>query len=204
MKQYPKITHQFDVHKYLYCFDKLDGSNIRAEWSKKRGFYKFGTKKRLLDESDPLFGEAKQLIIDKYQDDMAMVFKENRIRRSVCFFEFLGENSFAGLHSKDDKHDVVLFDVTFHPRGLIEPRDFIRKFGHLHIPKLLHQGKINATFINSVRNGTLPNMTFEGVICKGKYVSPGLPQMFKIKNQKWVDKVKERYYNNKKLLDEIL
>ena len=204
MKQYPKITYDINTKMYLYVFDKLDGSNIRAEWSKKRGFYKFGTRKRLMDETDPLFGKAKNLIINKYQDDLEMVFKENRVRRSVCFFEFLGKKSFAGLHSKDDEHDVILFDVTFHPSGLIEPKDFIRKFGHLDIPKVLHKGTINNIFVNSVKNGTLPGMTYEGVICKGKYISPGLPLMFKIKNKEWVDKVKERYYNNRDILKEIL
>ena len=34
-------------------------------------------------------------------------------------------------------------------------------------------------------------MTFEGVVCKGKYISPGLPLMFKIKNIEWIKKVRE-------------
>ena len=46
MKHYPKIEY---YNKGLYGrdiigFDKLDGSNIRCEWSRKRGWYKFGTK----------------------------------------------------------------------------------------------------------------------------------------------------------------
>ncbi len=33
-------------------------------------------------------------------------------------------------------------------------------------------------------------MTFEGVVCKGKNVSPGLPLMFKVKNHAWYAKVR--------------
>lgn len=37
MKQYPSITTKFSKAKTI-AFDKLDGSNIRAEWSDKKGF----------------------------------------------------------------------------------------------------------------------------------------------------------------------
>jgi len=44
MKSYPSIPGKHTNGIPLTVFDKLDGSNIRAEWSKKRGFYKFGTR----------------------------------------------------------------------------------------------------------------------------------------------------------------
>lgn len=52
MKQYPSINGQISYEFPVYVWDKLDGSNIRAEWSKKNGFYKFGTRERLLDSTD--------------------------------------------------------------------------------------------------------------------------------------------------------
>ena len=50
MKQYPSISGKL-VNTKIYAFDKLDGSNIRGTWSKKRGFYKFGTRTQMLDEN---------------------------------------------------------------------------------------------------------------------------------------------------------
>lgn len=45
MITYPSLDYYFDYPEiYIYAFDKLDGSNIRFEWSRKRGFYKFGTR----------------------------------------------------------------------------------------------------------------------------------------------------------------
>jgi hypothetical protein len=43
MKTYPSISRDI-VGQPIYAFDKLDGSNIRAEWSKKNGFHKFGSR----------------------------------------------------------------------------------------------------------------------------------------------------------------
>lgn len=48
MKAYPSITTKIDFSKSFHLFDKLDGSNIRAEWSPKKGFYKFGSRTQLL------------------------------------------------------------------------------------------------------------------------------------------------------------
>ena len=46
MKQYPSIPGLKELEKLkgrkIYVFDKIDGSNIRAEWNPKKGFYKFG------------------------------------------------------------------------------------------------------------------------------------------------------------------
>ena len=46
MKQYPKIDYhdQGRFNENCVAFLKIDGSNLRFEWSKKREFYKFGTK----------------------------------------------------------------------------------------------------------------------------------------------------------------
>lgn len=46
MKQYPHIEYaNKNLGDKIWAFNKYDGSNIRLEWSQKRGFYKFGTKK---------------------------------------------------------------------------------------------------------------------------------------------------------------
>jgi hypothetical protein len=174
-----------------YVFDKLDGSQIRAEWSRKQGFYKFGTRKRLLGEDDPLLGEARGLFSDKYADDLGRVFVKQRWDKAVVFCEFWGERSFAGSHWPEP-HTVTLFDVAFMKKGLLSPKDFLKLFGHLDIAKLLHRGNVNEEFMEQVRRGTLEGMTFEGVVCKGtEFLTPGRPLMFKVKNLFWIDKLKE-------------
>lgn len=57
MKQYPSIDHVIRSGKF-YLFDKHDGSNIRAERSKKQSFYKFGIRTRLLDPNELPFAKA--------------------------------------------------------------------------------------------------------------------------------------------------
>lgn len=61
MKTYPSIprsTGQSFQEYDAYVFDKLDGSNLRFEWSRKKGWVKYGTRRRLFDTTDPVFGEA--------------------------------------------------------------------------------------------------------------------------------------------------
>lgn len=48
MKAYPSISTQVDFSLPYWIFDKIDGSNLRAEFSSKRGFYKFGSRTQLL------------------------------------------------------------------------------------------------------------------------------------------------------------
>lgn len=50
MKSYPSISKNPLLNKEVYLFDKLDGSNIRAEWGSKQGFHKFGSLTKLIDE----------------------------------------------------------------------------------------------------------------------------------------------------------
>jgi len=47
-------------------------------------------------------------------------------------------------------------------------------------------------------------MTFEGVVCKGKHVSPGYPLMFKIKNIDWIKKLKEECGDDEEKFKELL
>lgn len=57
MKWYPKMFGLYSDDdapwgQHCIAFDKLDGSNLRFEWNKKQGWYKFGTRNRMFDRSD--------------------------------------------------------------------------------------------------------------------------------------------------------
>jgi hypothetical protein len=203
MKEYPSISPDVVDHP-IYAFDKLDGSNIRAEWSRKRGFYKFGKRAGLVDETDPLLGEAKSLVQSLYEDALSRIFREQRWQTAVGFFEYGGANSFAGNHA-DEPHEVVLFDVAADKRGILDPRDFLKLFeGQVKTTPLLYRGNPNATFIESVRSRRLEGMTFEGVVCKGPWVSPGRPLMFKVKSREWIEAVKTKFSSQPELLATLL
>lgn len=202
MKQYPTIDRP-PQNVPVYAFDKLDGSNIRAEWTRKRGFWKFGARRRLVGEDDALLGKAQALVLGKYADDLANIFRAQRWQKAIAFFEYHGPRSFAGNHHPEDTHTVTLFDVAGDKKGLMEPRMFLKFFGDLDIAPLLYHGNANSDLVAQVRDGSLEGMSFEGVVCKGQYVSPGLPLMFKLKNQAWLDRLRAECGDDEALFNQL-
>lgn len=203
MKEYPSIARQIDRGLDIYAFDKLDGSNIRVEWSRKAGFYKYGSRTCLMDAKHPELGQAVGLIESKYAQPLADIFRKERWDHVVAFFEFFGQSSFAGQHKQDEPHDVVLIDLAENKKGIMPPNLFVKTFGHLHIPAVLYTGRAGVQFEQSVRDGTLPGMTFEGVVCKGVRKARHLT-MFKIKNQAWINRLREFCAGDEKLFQRLL
>lgn len=192
MKSYPTITKtRISPNNHIFAFDKLDGSNIRAEWCKKsKTFIKFGSRTQLIDKSSPILGTAINLILEKYSEELNKKFIDAKWQKAICFFEFFGQNSFAGQHVVSDEKKVVLFDING-PQGLLYPSEFLRMTKYLDIAPLIYEGQFSEEFIQSVENGTLSNMTFEGIVAKSNIGSPGLPWMTKVKNKAWLIKLKE-------------
>ena len=190
MKTYPSIPKipirkSTSVDQPVYVFDKLDGSNIRVEWSKKKGFHKFGTRKRLLDPNDEMLGKACTLI----DENLADVFIKQQWQDITAYFEYHGKNSFAGRHNPNDEHRLTLIDVNVYKRGFVSPKDFYKMFRGFDVAELLYHGIIDQPFINVVENGELEGMTFEGVVCK--YSQKKVHKMFKLKNRAWLKKLRE-------------
>lgn len=201
MKTYPTISKHIYTDQPVYVFDKLDGSNIRAEWNCKEGFYKFGSRKRLLGEDERPLGLSIQLINDLYSQEINQRLKNEKIDRAICFFEFFGENSFAGFHDNNDNFDIVLFDVSIHKKGFLSPKNFINFTKGLKTPTLIYHGNITDDFIKNVKNSNCPNMTYEGVVCKF-YKKKNL-EMFKIKSYAWLNQLKQKCGNDEKLYEQL-
>jgi hypothetical protein len=205
MKSYPSIDGPAKApQKPCYGFVKYDGSNIRAEWSKKRGWYKFGTRKCMIDETDIIFGRACTLFKDKYGDSLETVFKSEKLFRGiqsvVAFFEFFGEKSFAGMHfPEEQKWDVVLFDLSLHKKGMIGPKEFLDSVGHLPVAEMIFEGNLGEELIQSVRSETLnceskyeiKTEVPEGIICKGE--NGRNLWMAKIKTERYREELRKRY-----------
>src|SRR5579885_1192861 len=204
MKYYPSITKEVRQDIYIYAFDKLDGSNIRAEWNKKRGLYKFGTRNQLIDEKTMPFGRAIPLLQEKYSEDLGMVFHEQGWKDAICFFEYWGPSSFAGNHNFEEKMDITLFDVNPYKEGIMPPTEFIKLFGHLDIPRVCYEGHVTTDLFDKVKQSTLPGMTFEGVVCKGANdKSTKMPIMFKIKSHAWLNRLREFCKGDESLFERL-
>lgn len=195
MKSYPSIPYwnKGIFGDPVWGFDKLDGTNLRVEWSKKRSFYKFGTKSQLIDENHEQFGEAVKIFLHKYGETLPAVFAKHYrgVDSFVLFCEYLGENSFAGNHEPLDVKDVVLFDVNQYKRGFITPREFMDNFQTLGIPEVVYQGNYNRELIERVRSGDF-NVK-EGIVCKGVRRAKSKQDqiwMAKIKTNAWLEKLK--------------
>lgn len=198
MKAYPSISK--DIQNVdIIAFDKYDGSNIRAEWNKKKGFYKFGSRTRLVGADEKPLGESISLIQEKYGSSVDKRFKDQKIESAICFFEFYGENSSFGSH-KEERHEVTLIDVSVFKKGFLPPKEFLKLFEDIDCAKVLYEGKADAEFISSVRDGLLDGMGPEGVVCKGPLDrKTGLPLMFKVKRQDWYDRLKMHCGQDEKL-----
>lgn len=202
MKSYPSIPTTIRHDLPVHAFDKLDGSQIRAEWTAKKGFIAFGTRTRTLDPTHPWLGEAIGLARAKYEADVTRALAARQIKQAVLFLEFLGPRSFAGRHV-EEPHDVVLIDLAPFGRGFVLPDEFLDLFGHLHTARLLHKGPITPEFVAAVRAGQLPGVTFEGVVCKSTALERQRPVLFKIKARAWLDRLRDLCAGDEALYREL-
>ncbi len=207
MKEYPSIesVKYAPLGEHCLAFRKYDGSNLRVEWSKKSGWHKWGTRRRLFDHTDPDFGEAIGIFEKKYADDLVKVITDNKLFRSVnsviVFMEFLGPNSFSGLHDpkvlagaginveSNGPKDVVVFDINLHKKGFLGPRNFVKTFEHLDVAEVMYDGPLTEKFISDVREGRYP--VREGVVCKGG--DGHKLWMCKIKTNAYIQELKDRF-----------
>jgi hypothetical protein len=182
----------------VIAFDKLDGSNIRVEWSKKRAFYKYGTRTQMLDKTNPTFGPAIDIFEEKYFDKLHQFFSSEKEYRNLqtilAYFEYVGPNSFAGLHDPNDKMDLVLIDIWKHGKGWVEPRNFVKQYSKFGIPEIIYEGNLNQEFIQNIKNDIYGLK--EGVVAKGIQETKRVDRkvwMVKIKANHWYERLKDKY-----------
>ncbi len=211
MKDYRSIPGPSKAPQ-LFCtaFHKYDGRNVRVEWSKKNGWHKFGSRRRLFDAADEEYGPVIGEFGKEFHEGLEKVFRDNKVfrdtKKAVAFFEWFGWKSFAGFLEEGDTMELRLIDVNIHKKGMLPPSPFIKHFGHLPIAEVVYKGNFNKQFIRDVQEGKYP--VREGVVAKG--INPKKKDnhnlwMAKVKTNWWVQELRRRaaeHIEMKKLLAE--
>lgn len=200
---YPKIPDSKNCPlKQCIAFEKYDGTNLHWVWEVELGWYAFGTRRDRFDLDDrgiaefnaahPGLEEAPIIFRKDFADTLENIFRNHpqyNCPEITVFTEFLGANSFAGMHKKDDPKQLILFDVQTE-RGIIKPEQFIRDFSEVNIARVVYRGKFTGKFSDDVRNGKYG--VAEGVVCKGGNGVDDL-WMVKIKTYAYMKKLQEAF-----------
>lgn len=201
MIQYPSILGPNKAPQ-LPCiaFRKYDGSNLRFEWKRKNGWYKFGSRRQMIDASHDQFGEGVNMFLKNLGpvvEKIVLGEKHYRsIERMTAFAEYFGEKSFAGNHVADDPKRLILIDLHIHKYGFISPREFVNLFDSttMDVAEVVYEGNLNDTFVQEVRTSTRTTglCLEEGVVCKGGSNSRDAWSA-KVKTQEYLEKLKANF-----------
>lgn len=203
MKAYHSIEKNYQdyIGQFAFGFNKIDGSNFRAEWNRKlskksrftNGFAKFGTRNEMIKNASNPFCEAIDIFKEYFSESLDKIFIDNKTFRGIdtitVYLEFFGKSSFAGQHSWDEQHYLSLFDVFMYKKDFVKPSDFLDIFGHLGTPHIVYQGILDESIIKDIVSniyGLPEGVVFKGVIDKKVW-------MTKVKTQQWLDKVRTLY-----------
>jgi len=115
---------------------------------------------------------------DRYKDTSITVFTE-----------YLGPNSFAGVHRAHDPKQLVLIDVCF-GSTILPAEQFITDFKDCNMARVVYKGKLTGKFIQEIRDNKYG--VNEGVVCKGTGAD-GNVWMVKIKTNAYKQKLIETF-----------
>jgi hypothetical protein len=197
----------------IWAFNKLDGQNFCVKYvPKRKEFGPFGSRKRLVDETDDQFGNTVKFFKKStIPNELIKLVKENsgkggvfnNIQEITFFFEWWGEHSFAGVHDSNDEMHLTLIDVKLKKKGYIEPKPFYQIFGNnqnIEIPELIYRGHLFREFITDIWNNdwTKDNAKYptvkEGVVCKrSTQLSGQRMPIVKFKTKWWITELHMKY-----------
>jgi hypothetical protein len=205
MLHYPKIPGSRNAPAVrCLAFEKYDGTNLHWEWDRDIGWHSSGPRRnefnltdggieRFLQEHGHL-QQSVEVFWATLAEGIERIFRENPTYREFqslkVFTEFLGPNSFAGLHHEADPKELRLFDVWAEPLGMIGPKQFVADFGHLHTARVVYEGKLTGKFAEDVRRGKYG--VNEGVVCKGGTGGADV-WMAKIKTYAYMERLKKAF-----------
>ena len=216
MKHYdsiPRIQDDGTLNgEVVWGYNKLDGQNFAATYNcRKKTWGPYGSRTVTVDENSEQFGPVvKYFNASGYKEKLANRVKEfsgkgqvfNGIDEITFFFEWYGENSFAGKHQEGDEMHLALIDVFLKKKGYIEPKEYetiFRPTG-VEMPFLLYVGTLNAEEIAFVQNedwtehpDDFPQVK-EGVVFKRSTLLKGQRRpSVKVKTKWWLNKLHSMY-----------
>src|SRR3954447_15838286 len=113
MLHYPKIPGSRNAPEgRCIAFEKYDGTNLHWEWDRDFGWHSFGTRRdefnlteegiELFRQAHPNLGRCVEVFRASLAEGIDRVLREHPgygdVQGVKVFTEFLGPNSFAGLH----------------------------------------------------------------------------------------------------------
>ena len=216
MKHYDSIPRIQDdgtlKGEMVWGYNKLDGQNFCATYNcRKKTWGPYGSRTVTVDENSEQFGPVVKFFnASGYKEKLADTIKEHSAKKGVFngieeitfFFEWYGENSFAGKHQEGDEMHLALIDVFLKKKGYMEPRDFewIFRNTSIEMPELICKGPLDNEIISIIQNNDwtqpdaeLPNVK-EGVVFKRSTMMKGQRRpSVKVKTRWWLEKLHSMY-----------
>jgi hypothetical protein len=186
------------------AFEKLDGTNLHWDWDRTFGWHRFGTRRdqyELTPAGVEAFAARHAHLADApavFERTLAGPLADVLRGRPEyagfdavrAFTEFVGPNSFAGLHRAGEPKRTVLIDVWPEGYGFVGPAAFVEHFGHLPTPRVVYRGPFTGRFADDVRAGRYG--VAEGVVCKGGTGGPEV-WMAKVKTDAYMRRLKAAF-----------
>lgn len=218
MKSYPTMSRIPVFEQNCHIFEKLDGSLIRTEWTPKKGFRKFGTRTRLIDESFKIYGEAVTLLkreeekvtpflTSLYKTYFEKLAKQERKRLVLTIYgEFYGPKSQFGTHDPIEPHIISFFDVEVYRYGFISPSEFLETFqGYFNTPIHFGEFEFTSELLSKIKNMESQwTYLVEGVVCKYVDKKTGNVMMFKVKTKEWLQRLRCYTGDNDSLYEKLV
>ena len=216
MKHYDSIPRIQDdgtlKGEIVWGYNKLDGQNFCVTYKPKGDKYgPFGSRTVTVDEHSEQFGNTVRYFLNKgYEDILSIKVKQysgkgevfNNVDEITFFFEWYGDNSFAGKHEDGDEMHLALIDVFLKKKGYIEPKDYEEIFRgtSIEMPELIYKGPLCAEIIEKIQNNDwtqcgceLPSVK-EGVVFKRSTLMKGQRRpSVKVKTKWWINKLHSLY-----------
>lgn len=216
MKHYDSIPRVQDdgtlKGEIVWGFNKLDGQNFCEMYHPKTiKFGPYGSRTTTVDETSDQFGDTVRWIKNSnYEEILNRIVRNNRGKKGIFngideitfFFEWYGENSFAGRHQEGDEMHLALIDVFLKKKGYMEPKDYYELFNGsgVELPELIYTGPLTAEIISDIQNNdwTKPDAKYptvkEGVVFKRSTMMKGQRRpSVKVKTKWWLDKLHSMY-----------
>ena len=217
MKHYDSIPRIQDdgtlKGETVWGFNKLDGQNFCATYNcKKKTWGPYGSRTVTVDENSEQFGPVVRWFnASSYPDILAGIVKDNSGKKQVFngvdeatfFFEWYGENSFAGKHQEGDEMHLALIDVFLKKKGYMEPSDYYDLFNDsgVELPELIYRGPLTNEVIECVQtydwtklNTEIFPIIKEGIVFKRSTLLKGQRRpSVKVKTKWWLEKLHSMY-----------